>query len=175
MEDSVHVKGLSDLNRFLEQLTPKVEANVMRGALRAGMNVIKPIAQANIHSVSGKLAKGLRVGTRRSGGTVTARLRATGPHARVAHLVEYGTRLHSILAKPSGWLVFRGLNYGPPWWRPTFTKEVLHPGTRPNPFMRPALDGQAQAATIAAGEYIKRRLATKEGLDTAHIIIEGDE
>lgn len=165
MEDSVHVKGLSDLNRFLEQLTPKVEANVMRGALRAGMNVIKPIAQSNVHSVSGELAKGLKVGTRRRRGRVIAYLKASGPHRRIAHLVEYGTRAHNIAAKAKGWLSFMNV----------FAKSVDHPGARPRPFLRPALDGQAQAATIAAGEYIKNRLATKEGLDTAHVTIEGDE
>jgi HK97 gp10 family phage protein len=164
MEDSVHVKGLSDLNKFLDQLTPKVEANVMRGALRAGMNVIKPIAQSNIHSVSGELAKGLKVGTRRRGSRVIANLKATGPHRFIAHLVEFGTRAHNIAARGKGWLSFMNV----------FAKSVEHPGARPRPFLRPALDGQAQAATIAAGEYIKSRLATKEGLDTAHITIEGD-
>jgi HK97 gp10 family phage protein len=165
MEDSVHVKGLSELNKFLDQLTPKVEANVMRGALRAGLNVVKPIAQANIHSVSGELAKGLKVGTRRRGSRVIANLKATGPHRHIAHLVEFGTRAHNIAARGKGFLSFLGV----------FAKSVDHPGARPHPFMRPALDGQAQAATIAAAEYIKNRLATKEGLDVAHITIEGDE
>jgi hypothetical protein len=41
--------------------------------------------------------------------------------------------------------------------------------------MRPALDQQAQAAVIATAEYMKNRLATKEGLDTADIVIAGDE
>jgi HK97 gp10 family phage protein len=165
MEDSVHVKGLSELNRFLEQLAPRIEANVMRGALRAGMSVVKPIAQANIRSVSGELAKGLKVGTRRRGSRVTANLKATGPHANIAHLVELGTRAHNIAARGKGWLSFMNV----------FAKSVDHPGARPRPFMRPALDGQAQAATIAAGNYIKNRLATKEGFDTAHVTIEGDE
>jgi len=165
VEDSVHVKGLSELNKFLDQLTPKVEANVMRGALRAGMNVVKPVAQANIHSVSGELAGGLKVGTRRLGSRVIASLKATGKHRHIAHLVEFGTRAHSIAAKAKGWLSFLNI----------FAKSVNHPGARPRPFMRPALDSQATAATIAVGEYVKNRLATKEGLDTAHVIIAGDE
>jgi hypothetical protein len=40
--------------------------------------------------------------------------------------------------------------------------------------MRPALDGQSSAAVVAAGEYIKKRLATKHGLDTADINIEAE-
>lgn len=165
MVDSVNVKGLSELQKFLDQVSPKVEANIMRGALRAGMNVVKPLAQAGIHSVSGELAKGLKVGTRLRGHKVTSNLKATGPHAHVAHLVEFSTRPHNISAKIHGWLSFLNV----------FRKTVMHPGTKPRPFMRPALDGQAQAAVIASAEYIKERLATKHGLDTAHVMIEGDE
>ena len=165
MAELQHVKGLADLQKFLDQLTPKVEANVMRGALRAGTNTVKPIAQSRIHSVSGLLAAGLKVGTRRRGSIVTSNLKATGPHRSIAHLVEYGTKAHNIAARAVGWLSFGGI----------FRKEVAHPGARLQPFMRPALDAQASAAVVAAAEYMKKRLATKEGLDTSHITTEGDE
>ena len=160
-----HVTGLADLQKFLDQLPAKIEKNIMRGALRAGMNTVKPVAKANVHSVSGLLAAGLKVSTRARGGRVTASLKATGPHAYVAKWVEFGTRAHNISAKLGGWLSFMNI----------FRKEIAHPGTSPRPFMRPALDGQAQNAVIAAAEYMKKRLATKEGLDTSHITIEGDE
>lgn len=165
MEDTEHVKGLSDLQKFMDTLAPKVEANIMRGALRAGMSTVKPIAQSNIHSVSGELAKGLKIGTRRRGHTVIANLKATGPHRSIAQLVEFGTRAHNIAARATGWLSFMNV----------FRKEVAHPGARPHPFLRVALDSEANRATVAVGEYIKKRLATKEGLDTSHVNIEGDE
>lgn len=165
MEDSEHITGLSDLQKFLDQLAPKVEANIMRGALRAGMAVVKPVAQANVHSVSGELAAGLTISTRRRGHVVSANLKAGGRHASIAHLVEFGTQAHFIQVKESKWLTFGGI----------FVKSVSHPGARPHPFMRPALDSQASAAVVATGEYIKNRLATKEGLDTSHIMIEGDD
>lgn len=164
MADLVHVKGLDALQKLLDTLAPKVEANIMRGALRAGMSVVKPLAQHNIHSVSGLLAAGLKIGTRRRAGVVTSTLRATGPHAHVAHLVEFGTRPHNISAKFNGWLSFANI----------FAKVVAHPGAKPKAFMRPALDSSASAAVVAVGEYVKRRLATKEGLDTSDILIEGD-
>jgi HK97 gp10 family phage protein len=163
--DPTYIKGLDALNAVLQQVPVKIERNVMRGALRAGMNQVKPVAQANIHSVSGELARGLKVGTRARGGAVTANLKATGPHRFIAHLLEFGVRAHAILAKGKGWLSFLGL----------FAKKVEHPGFAPKPFMRPALDTQARAAVVAAAEYTKTRLATKEGLDTSHIMIEGDE
>lgn len=164
MADTAHVKGLADLQKFLDTMPAKMERNVMRGALRAGMNVVKPAAQANIRSVSGLLAKGLKISTKAKGGTVTASLKATGPHGWLARFVEFGTRAHKIAARKVPSLWFGGF----------FVKSVQHPGARPKPFMRPALDSQAQNATVAAGNYIKGRLATKHGLDTADITIGGD-
>ena len=112
-----------------------------------------------------RLAAGLKIGTRSRGGTVTATLKATGPHAYIAKWIEYGVRAHNIAAKQNGWLSFMNI----------FRKEVAHPGFAPKPFLRPALDQQAQPAVIAAAEYMRNRLATKEGLDTADIVIEGDQ
>lgn len=48
-------------------------------------------------------------------------------------------------------------------------------GVLSRPFMRPALDSQAQAAVVASGNYIKARLANKFGLDASYIMVEGDE
>lgn len=159
----VVVKGLSELQKFLDQLTPKLEAAVMRGALRAGMKEVLPVAQGNIHNVSGELARGLKIGTRSRRGTVTASLKAKGPHAHVAKWVEFGTKPHEIKAK-DGSLSFGG----------SFARSVMHPGATRKPFMRPALDQKATAAVVATGNYIKKRL-TKEGLNASHITIEGDE
>jgi HK97 gp10 family phage protein len=161
----IHVTGLAELQKFLDELPPKLERNVMRGALRAGMNVVKPVAQANARKASGLYAAGLKVGTRARGGRVTASLKATGPHGWLGKWIEFGTKPHNIAARKKGWLAFMNI----------FAREVAHPGARPFPHMRPALDGQAQNAVIAAAEYMKKRMATKWGLDTSHIMIEGDE
>lgn len=157
----IHVKGLADLQKFLDQLPAKMEKNVLRGALRAGMNVVKPVAKSNIRSVSGLLAKGLKLSTNSKGGTVTASLKATGKHGWLARFVEFGTKAHKIAARKVPALWFGG----------RFVKSVDHPGAKPHPFMRPALDSQAQNATVAAGNYIKARLATKHGLDTSDVTI----
>lgn len=160
----VYVKGLPELQKFLDQLPEKIERNILRGALRAGMNEVKPLAQSSVHSVSGELAKGLKVGTRRRGGIVRSNLKATGPHRSISHLVEFGTQAHEIKPRRFPSLFFAGL----------FRKIVMHPGARPKPFMRPALDARAHAATSAVAVYVKKRL-TKEGLNVGHVVVEGDE
>lgn len=187
----IHVTGLGQLQKLLDTLPAKLEKNVMRGALRAGMNVVKPVAASNVRSVSGLLAAGLRVGTNARNGIVKAVLRAKGLHGYVAMWVEFGTRAHLIsvqdteknvnlrLSARRGRKVLESMT--------TINRRVLkigntfvgttvsHPGAKPHPFMRPALDSEAQKAVIASAEYMKKRLATKEGLDTSDILIEGDE
>lgn len=155
----VRVNGLAELDRFLQTVPVRIERNVLRSGLRAGMKVILPEARRNVHSVSGLLAAGLRIGTGARGGRVWAYLRARGKHAYVAKWVEFGTRAHRIAAKDKGWLSFGGL----------FAKSVHHPGARPKPFMRPALDAKASAAVLATAEAMRRKLETKHGLDTADL------
>lgn len=163
MTDLVHVKGLSDLQKLLDELPVKLEKNVMRGALRAGMNIVKPEAQQNIHSVSGELARGLKVSTNAKRGVVTAKLKATGPHAFIAHMLEFtGASAHTIMPSVKKALAIGGASVA----------SVEHPGFRPKPFMRPALDARAGDAVVTVGNYVKQRLATKSGLDKADITVE---
>lgn len=162
----VHVKGLAELQRVLDQLPAKLERNVVRGGLRAGMKTVLPVAQGNIHSVSGALSNSLKVGTSARNGEVTARV-----YTRVfyAKFVEYGTKPHVITAKDRKGLAFGGL----------FFQSVDHPGAKAaaggRGFLRAALDAQKDVAVVAAGNYMANRLATKHGLDTADIEIEVEE
>lgn len=157
----IHVKGLSDLQKFLDQLPAKLERNIMRSALRAGANVLKAQALANVPVKSGDLRRSLKVGTNARGGVVTATVRTKLFYAR---FVEYGTKAHNIKARRA-----KALHVAA--W---FGLSVSHPGSRPRPFLRPALDVAAGAAVIAVGEQVKARL-TKTGLDASPVRVEGDE
>jgi len=192
----VRVKGLSDLNKFLQQLPAKMEQNVLRGALRAGANVIKdeakrlaPVSAPNSRNKkrygfrAGTLRDSIRVSARVKNGRVTASVYAggqtkSGAEVYYASWVEFGTAAHAIVAKGAkGKNIARrlnrqakklaALNIGGRF----VGASVMHPGARPRPFMRPALDGKAQAAVLAAAEYIKKRLALKHGLNTSNVEI----
>lgn len=183
MSELVHVKGLEDLQKLLDILAPRIEKNIMRGALRAGANVIKKEAQNNVPvgpaskegarlygAYAGALRDSVRVSTKSKRGKVTATVKAGGKTKKgadvfYAHMVEYATSSHVIKSKPGKALKFGNVT----------VKEVAHPGTKSQPFMRPALDARAQDAVIAAGNYIKQRLSTKNGLDTSGITIEAGE
>lgn len=157
----VQVKGLRELDAFLQAMPAKMEANVLRGALRAGAKPVLESARANAPVKTGTLREGLKITGRSRRGRVTASVKATGKHAYLARWLEYGTAAHSITAKKGGWLFFG-----------KFAKSVQHPGIKPRPFMRPALDTRARDALLAVGEYIKKRLANKHGLETAGVEIE---
>lgn len=158
---NVHVKGLAELQRALDEIPAKMEANVLRGALRAGANIIRDHARENVPVATGTLRDGLKVSTRSRRGRVTATLKTTGKHAFIAPWIEFGTRPHRIVARGKG-LFFGGL----------FARGVDHPGAAAKPFLRPALDARATAAVVAAGNHIKRRLATKHGINTPDLEIE---
>jgi len=192
----IRVKGLADLNKFLQQLPAKMEQNVMRGALRAGANVIRdeakrlaPVSEPNSQNkrrygfYAGTLRDSIRVSARVKDGRVTATVHAggktkSGANVFYANWVEFGTAAHAIMAKQangknaarrlnrqakrSGSLQIGGRFVG---------SVVMHPGSRARPFMRPALDGKAQAAVLAAADYIKKRLALKHGIDASSVEI----
>lgn len=164
----VQVKGLSELQKALDTLPTKIQNNIMRGALRAGSKLIKNEAAARVPVESGLLSSSLRISTRNRDGKVQASVSVGGATkkgaiiARHAHLVEFGTKPHIIEAKPGKTLAIG-------------VSRVNHPGSKPQPFMRPALDLTQSAAITAVGEYIRTRLATKHGLDVPAPLEEGDE
>jgi HK97 gp10 family phage protein len=158
MADLAHVKGLADLQKFMDELAPKMERNVLRGGLRAGARVVQTEAKSRIHSISGETAKSVKVGSRARGGEVIAYVAVSSHKGK---WLEYGTRPHKIKPKNRKALAIGG----------NVVEEVDHPGAKPHPFLRPALDARAGAAVVAVGEYVKKRLADKHGLDTSDVNI----
>lgn len=183
MSDEIRVKGLEQLNDFLQQLPANVEKNVLRGALRAGAQVVQaevkqlvPVSPPNTENArlyggyEGALRDSVRVGVIARAGRVIASVKAGGKSknskadAFYAMWVEFGTAAHNIVAKSKRGLFFAG----------GFARHVMHPGAKPKPFMRPALQMAAQRAVVAAAEYMKKRLATKHGLDTSGVDVRAE-
>lgn len=160
----VKIKGLRELQDFLTKLPVKMEQNVLRGGMRAGANVVKTEARRLAPVKTGKLRDGIKVSTSARRGRVSAKVKLTGKHAYLGRWLEFGTAAHQIKARGKG-LFFGGL----------FARSVDHPGIKPRPFLRPALDGRAAEAVLAVGQHIKRRLATKHGLNTADVELETEE
>ena len=148
--DGTHTEigGLAELDRMLKELPAKIEANILRGALRASQKPILEEARAHINNRTGKLSKSLRIKTRSRKGKVSATLVAGSKDAYYAHMVEFGTAQHLIKPKTAKSLFFAGL----------FGTVVEHPGAGPVPFMRPAFDNKSAEALDAFREYVATRL-----------------
>jgi len=187
MSGTTHVNGLADLQRMLDQLPAQMERNVMRGAMRAGGKVFLAGAKERVPVQSGELRDSLRLSVSARGGTVRASIRTNDFKA---HWAEFGTAAHLIRVSDEirpqrltrhgmrqysmrtinkmiqrGSLVIGGQYVG---------QAVSHPGAMSHPYMRPTLDNDSPQAVEAVGEYVKKRLATKNGLDTSHIDIEAE-
>lgn len=155
LRDTVHVKGLTELDAVLSTLTLKLQRNVMRGALRAGSKVQLQRARQLVPVKQGALRDSLRIRTSVRRGVVRSRLIAGNAKAFYAHMVEFGTAAHYIKPKTASSLFIAGL----------LRQGAQHPGASKHPFMRPALDATVADATRAIADYIRARL-NKQGLDT---------
>lgn len=101
MSRTIGLKGGPELMQFLDQLPPKLEKNVLRGALRAGANVIRDEARANVPVKSGKLRRAIKTDTVTDGGLIKARVKLRGQHSFIGVFLEYGVAPHLITAGDS--------------------------------------------------------------------------
>jgi hypothetical protein len=163
------VTGLVDVQRFIRELPAQLERKVLRGALRAAADVVAE--EARMRCASREVAGAIKVTTGSTGKRIVAEVIVKGKAAYIAPWLEYGTDPHFISVDQSqrdgrtiarinrqrrdagdkeGSLVINGNFVG---------ETVFHPGARPHPFMRPALDTKEGEAVAAAQAYINARVS----------------
>lgn len=165
--DTRHVKGLSVIQKALDTLPEKMERNVVRTALMRGMKPIKKDAKARlINSIrvpgTGKLAEFLKINSSSRNGSCKSYLRTLGDHSYVGKWIEFGVAAHFMRPKDKRVMSFNGI----------FVKAVEHPGFRPRPFMRPAMDSQASTALRDTASSMRNQLAKKYGIDTPEVFVD---
>lgn len=149
------ISGGRQLNDLLQTLPEKMERNILRAALRAGAAEVLREVKQRIPVSSGQLQASARITTRYRKGTVTASVKVGNFVAWYAHLVEFGTRPHVIVPRnPGGALRVNGAE----------VRSADHPGSRAQPFMRPAADASLQPAIATITAKIRQRL-TNAGID----------
>ena len=168
-ETIIQIQGLKELDELLKTLPAKIEGNVVRSALRAGQNVIgnaaKKTLAANGNINTGALQKSIRVRFNRKSekryGWIRSNLIAGNKEAWYAHLIEFGTgsyysgkgskskkRPYEIRPKNKKSLFFSGI----------MREVIVHPGIKPQSFMRSAFDANSDRALQAFADYISTRL-----------------
>ncbi len=166
------IKGKSAVNAFFGQLPGQIEQKLLKGAGRAAANVIAAEAKAKV--ISSEVRGAIKVKVTATDSRIAAKVQVKGDGAYIAPWLEYGTAPHLISVDESqrGGRSVRTINrraqendgnhslvIGGKFVGAT----VLHPGARPHPFLRPALDVKASEAIAAAQGYINARVG-KSGI-----------
>jgi hypothetical protein len=156
------VRGKREVQAYIA-LAPDQMQKVLRGAARTAAKVIAE--EAKRRSISSEVAGAIKVATRQDGDRVLAMVQVKGEGAYIAPWLEYGTAPHFISVDDTqrrgmsvgrvnkslkeGSLIINGQFVG---------TTVFHPGARPHPFLRPALDAKERDAIAAAQIYINARV-----------------
>lgn len=139
------ITGGKELQAALKQLPAKFQKRIEKNALRAGARVIAKEAKTRVPVDTGALKKSIRVvtGKTREGARVYVTAGAGGKHdAFYAHMVEFGTKAH-FTQKGGATKVGQ--------FALTKAEAGRHPGSRPQPFMRPAIDLKGEEAIAQVG------------------------
>lgn len=164
----VTVTGKAEVKAYIGGIPAKMQ-RVLRGAARAGAAVISDEIKAT--TPSDEVRDGLRTTSKTADGQIKVRIDLKPGWARsVGTWLEYGTSPHFISVDDSqrrgmgigrvnksvkendgnGSLVIGGNFVG---------QTVFHPGARPFPTFRPALDKKEQEAINAAQAYVNARVS----------------
>ncbi len=142
------ISGLREVSLALDGLPEKLQRKALANALRAGGRVVRDAARARVPVKSGALKRSIRVTLVRRGPALIARVVAGRTKKKgdpfYAWMVEGGTRPHDIRPKGKKSLFLAGL----------FKEEVRHPGSKPKPYLGPALEAGAQAALDAVRDTL---------------------
>ena len=150
---TVRIENIDAIRQRLSGLSQRLRTNIMRGGMRAAVAVIRKLAREEApRGRTGNLRRSIRVSTRSfRDGTVTGTIKAGGPVAFYANIVEVGAQPHSISVTRAN-----ALALGPR----TFVKAVDHPGFAGRGYMRKAAEQGERAASAAFEQYVQQRVAS---------------
>lgn len=161
-------RGKAEVLAFMNRIPAELEDRVLRGAARSAATVVAD--EAKERTQSSEIRGAIKVATRKEGrGRIVAKVQVKGPGAYLAPWEEYGTAPHLISVDESQ---RRGMSIGrinrlakEPDANHSLViggkfvgKTVMHPGARPHPFLRPALDLKEAEAVAVAQSYITTRV-----------------
>lgn len=159
------LRGRAEVSAHMKSLPAKL-SGVLRGAARAGAGVIATEIKAQ--TPSQEVRENLRISSKAAEGKIRVTIDIKPGWARsVGTWLEFGTSPHFITVDDSqrqgmsvrkvnerekegrGSLIIGGNFVG---------ETVFHPGARPHPAFRPALDAKEGEAIAAAQKYINSRI-----------------
>lgn len=160
------LRGKAEVRSYINGLPGAINKLLLGGA-RAGAKVIAE--EAKDRSISSEVRDAIKVAAQVQDGRVVGKVQVKGPGAYIAPWLEYGTRPHLISVDDSqrrGMSIRtinrrandQGGNHSLVIGGNFVGSTVMHPGARPHPFLRPALDIKEGEALAAAQSYINARI-----------------
>lgn len=161
------ISGLKELQKALQELPARIERNVMAGAVAAGTRVVlaETKAKAPDQKIKTRLTSKQKKG--RPGEIIREiYIKEKEPFDTFyAKFFEFGT---------ASYYTGKGRTVGGPYQIPKkrgyfvvngkiIKGAIQHPGVKPQPFLRPALDLKAEEAVRTMAAYIKLRLPMETG------------
>lgn len=148
------VRGADRAVRRLTDAAESLQGRGLQAAVTTAARRIEAAARANAPVDSGRLRASLKTEMRRerglAGGQVTA---AVGSSLAYAPAVERGTLPHWVAVRQvTAWAARRGIS---PY---AVQRAIARRGTRPHPFLKPALDEQAGRLTAEVRAAIYREV-----------------
>lgn len=154
MDGSFNVKGGDALAKALLELAPKIEKNILRGAVRAGSVVIQKEAQSRAPVLQSP-------DPRRKPGTLKNAIKVRGARIVRGKGVVGGVMVRALSAAQISRFKKKKGQAGASNPDDPFYANFVEFGTvkmAPRPFMRPALSSKAQTAIDTVAQYTRDRL-----------------
>ena len=143
------LEGFAEFDAMLKEMGPKLARQVAGNALRAGARVIRDEAKLRVPVKTGALKAAIKVRTSNPQDKRKRRVNVGvfGTEGPLAHLIEFGSDPHLIRPRRKKALVDKETGE-------YFGVKVKHPGTPPQPFLRPAADVKAGEVLRVIGEAL---------------------
>lgn len=160
VQRSVKMEGWDELEQLLQIAPAQISSRIAVRALRRGAAIIRDEARRIVPVETGELRRSIRVRAFRQGTRAerTVTVWVQGPEKSLAILVEFGTSAHLIKRKKPGGVLGRGVSGrgGRVFQGKGLPRgQVMHPGMRARPFLRPAFDARVGQATQAVAADIR--------------------
>lgn len=157
MVATAQINGFREANRNLNKLRERVAKNGTDRALKKAASPIRrKMRQKAKKGKTGNLRKGIKIVIQKEGSTRVAVVGAFAP-AFHAHLIEYGSEPHDIeLKRKQAFksVVDAGADLGFAAEDVFFSGTIKHPGSRAQPFIRPAYDEEKDNSIKIYGEVL---------------------
>jgi HK97 gp10 family phage protein len=163
MMDQGRILGVAGIKREFDALPDLFRKRVLKRSIMEGARVVKDDAAANVRVKTGELRGQIK--SRAARGRRDLVVYNVAVRSRSAHLIEFGTSPHPIAPRNAVSRLLSAMRSAREGAEAMTIGgrfvggAVQHPGSRPFPFLRPALERNADRVIAIAAAALRRQIA----------------